>query len=85
MAETVRVAAIQTANRTISYRAGDDAAALEQVRDDLDSLIGLAERATDEGGAIIAFPEDTLGTLEWVTGHWDGVADLPPASGEEST
>jgi len=76
MAETVRVAAIQTANRTIPYSIGDAPAALDQVRDSLDALVGLAERAADDGCAVIAFPEDTLGTLEWEAGHWDGVVGL---------
>ena len=86
MSETVRVAAVQTANRTIPYSLGDADAALKQVRANLDSLVGLAERAAADGCAIIAFPEDTLGTLEWEAGHWDGAGDLlRPAEAEMLT
>lgn len=79
---TVRVAAIQAANRTISYKVGGIAEALEAARGNLSALVGLAERAADEGCRIIAFPEDCLGTLEWEAGHWDDVAQLLRPAGD---
>ena len=68
---TVRVAAVQAANRTISYKIGGGDEALAAVRANLQALVGLAERAADQGCQIIALPEDCLGTLEWEAGHWD--------------
>lgn len=76
MAQTIRVAAIQTKRRTISYKVATADEALKQVRDNLDQLTALAERAAEMGCHIIAFPEDTLGTLEWEAGHWNEVAEL---------
>ena len=64
MAQTIRVAAIQTKRRAISYKVATADEALKQVRDNLDQLTALAERAAEMGCHIIAFPEDTLGTLE---------------------
>lgn len=76
MAQTVRVAAIQAKRRTISYKVGTAAEALKQVRANLDELTTLARRAAERGCHIIAFPEDTLGTLEWEAAHWEEVAQL---------
>lgn len=73
---TIRVAAIQTKRRVISYKAGGAVQALQQVQVHLDSLVALAERAAAQGCRIIGFPEDTLGTLEWEAGHGDEAADL---------
>jgi predicted amidohydrolase len=70
------VAAIQAKQRTISYKVDTAEEAMKQVRDGLDELTVLAERAAERGCHIIAFPEDTLGTLEWESGHWDEVAEL---------
>ena len=76
MSHTIRVAAVQAKRRTISYKVATADEALEQVRDALDQLTTLAEHASEMGCNIVAFPEDTLGTLEWEAGHWDEVADL---------
>lgn len=65
---TIRVAALQPKRRTLSYKLSY-AEALEQVRRNLDELAGLAEEAARQGCQISAFPEDTLGTLEWEAGH----------------
>ena len=75
-ATTVRVGAVQAANRTISYKVGGPEPALDAVRENLQALVGLAQRAADEGCRIIAFPEDCLGTLEWEAGHWDEVGQV---------
>ena len=73
---TIRVAAIQAKNRTISYKVATVDEALKRVDENLDALCALAERAADMGCAVIAFPEDTLGTLEWEAGHWDDTPQL---------
>ncbi len=83
MSETIRVSAIQTKQRYISYKVGGAAEALAGVRANLDELCALAERAADMGCDIAAFPEDTLGTLEWESGHWDEVAELLRPAEEE--
>ncbi|MDA0334463.1 MAG: carbon-nitrogen hydrolase family protein [bacterium] len=76
MQDTIRIAAAQTANRTIAFRIGGPQEALEKVRHNLDVLVVLAHQAADEGCNIVAFPEDCLGTLEWEAGHWKEVHDL---------
>ena len=78
----VRVGAAQTANRTIPFRIGDAEVALRQVEKNLDSLVALAERAADEGCQVLAFPEDTLGTLEWQAGHRQHQRDFLALAGE---
>ncbi len=82
MSQSIRIAAAQTANRTIPFRIGGPSAALGKVKENLDALVALAHRAADEGCNIVAFPEDCLGTLEWEAGHWKEVHDLlQPAEG----
>jgi len=76
MGQTVRVAAIQAAKRSVPYTVDGPAQALEHVRRSLDALGGLAEQAAGEGCRIAAFPEDTLGTLEWEAGNWEQAAEL---------
>jgi len=83
---TVRVGAIQARNRTFTYKVGTAAEALEKVRAHLDELVALAARAAEQGCEIVAFPEDTLGTLEWEAGHWgEAGALLRPAEEEMLT
>ena len=76
MAHPVRVAAIQAKRRTISYKVATVEEALNQVRANLDELTLLAEQAAAMGCQIVAFPEDTLGTIEWEAGHQDEDAGL---------
>ena len=70
MSQLVRVAALQTKRRTISYKAGGIDEALECVKENLDALVTMVHRAAEADCHIVAFPEDTLGTLEWEAGHW---------------
>lgn len=83
MTKLIRVAAVQTKKRTIPYKVATAGEALERVRSNLDDLTALAERAVEMGCHIIAFPEDTLGTLEWEAGHWDESADFLASAGQE--
>lgn len=76
MAQAIRVAAIQARRRMVPYKLATAAEALSQVRANLDELAALAERAAAKGCRIIAFPEDTMGTLEWEAAHWDAAPDL---------
>jgi predicted amidohydrolase len=76
MTQTVRVAAVQAAKRSVPYTIRGPAQALEHVSRNLDALVGLAERAAGEGCRIVAFPEDTLGTLEWEAGNRERAGDL---------
>jgi len=80
MTELVKVAAIQNKRRTISYKVSTIEEALARVQDNLDELTALAQRAAEMGCHIIAFPEDTLGTLEWEAGHWDESAQFLAAA-----
>jgi len=83
MTQTIRVAAIQAKRRTISYRVETADEALKHVRENLDELTALAQRAAETGCQIIAFPEDTLGTLEWEAGHWDEAFHLLRSAEQE--
>ena len=76
MGKTVKVAAVQTKRRTISYKVPTAEEALKQVQENLDQLTALAEKAAEMGCDIVAFPEDTLGTLEWEAGHPQELASL---------
>jgi predicted amidohydrolase len=75
MSSTVRVGAIQTKRRSIRYTTPFKAA-LDQVRENLDILVGLAEKAKEQSCDIIGYPEDTLGTLEWTSRHVDETIDF---------
>ncbi|MHC4396318.1 MAG: carbon-nitrogen hydrolase family protein [Planctomycetota bacterium] len=74
--KTIKVAAIQAKNRTISYKVSTPQQALRKVQSNLDELVELADKAGRMGCKIIAFPEDTLGTFEWEAGHWKNVGEL---------
>gem|GEM_PF-577768 len=76
MGETVKVAAVQAKRRLVSYKVATPEEALRKVHENLDVLIPLAEQAAGMGCDIVAFPEDTLGTIEWEAGHPDEVAAL---------
>ena len=76
MKQTVKVAAIQARQRLISYGVPTASEALKEIRANLGELVGLAERAAEMGCQIAAFPEDTLGAIEWEAGHWDEAAEL---------
>jgi len=72
----VRVGAVQAKRRLIPYTIPTVRGALETVRRNLDELAALAEKGAEAGCDILAFPEDTLGTLEWEAGNWERTPDL---------
>lgn len=74
MGKTTRVAAVQAKRRLISYKIATPEEALRKVQENLDALIPLAEKAAGMGCDIVAFPEDTLGTIAWEAGHPDELA-----------
>jgi len=76
MGKTVKVAAVQAKRRTISYKVLTAEEALKQVHENIDQLTAQAEQAAGMGCDIVAFPEDTLGTIQWEAGHWADVAAL---------
>jgi predicted amidohydrolase len=63
-ATTVRVAAVQAARRVIDYRLKPDEV-LARVDENLAELERIIERAGREKCDALAFPEDTLGLLNW--------------------
>jgi predicted amidohydrolase len=75
MSQTIRIAVVQTKRRTIPYKAPFKEA-VEQLHHNLDALTHLAIQASEKGCDIVAFPEDTLGTLEWEAGHWSEMTEF---------
>jgi len=76
MVRTIKVAAIQAKQRLISYKEPTVEAAFRQVRGSLDILVSLAEQAAAMDCDIIAFPEDTPGTITWEAGHPDEITEF---------
>jgi len=75
-AARIRIAAVQAKRRLIPYKTATAEEALEEVHENLDHLVPLAEKAAEMGCRIVAFPEDTLGTICWEAGHPDKVDRL---------
>ena len=63
--EVVRVAAVQTKPRLIDWRLQDPKQVLAAVDENLVALESLIDKAGDLQCDILAFPEDTLGLLNW--------------------
>jgi len=82
MGKTTRVAAVQAKRRLISHKVATADEALAKVNETLDVLVPLAEQAAGMGCDIIAFPEDTLGTIAWEAGHPEELAAFLPRSEE---
>lgn len=62
---TVRVAAVQAKRRVIDWRIQDPAAALAAVDENLAALEQIVHTAGQQKCDVLAFPEDTLGLLNW--------------------
>jgi len=63
--ESVRVAAVQTKPRLIDWRIKDSGKVLAEVEKNLVALESIVDRAGRMGCDVLAFPEDTLGLLNW--------------------
>lgn len=74
---TVRMAAAQPKNRTIDFRLAA-AEVLERVDQSLSELEGLVRKAGEARCDVLAFPEDTLGLLNWEVAHPDSLSDVLP-------
>ena len=75
---TVRVAAAQPRNRTVDWKIDDPAEVLRRVDQSIDELKQLIDKAGDAKCDAIAFPEDTLGLLNWEAAHPDRLAEVLP-------
>ena len=75
---TVRIAAAQPRNRTIDWQIDDPAQVLRRVDQSLEELTALIDKAGDAKCDAIAFPEDTLGLLNWEAAHPDQLAEVLP-------
>jgi predicted amidohydrolase len=64
-AETVRIAAVQTQRRLVDWRLDDLADVLSAVDKNLAALERIVHAAGEKQCDVLAFPEDTLGLLNW--------------------
>jgi len=62
---TIRVAAVQAKRRLVDWRIKDPAAALAAVDENLAALEPIVHTAGERKCDVLAFPEDTLGLLNW--------------------
>ena len=63
--ETVRVASVQAKRRLIDWRIDDPAKVLAAVDKNLTELEQIIHEAGEQKCDVLAFPEDTLGLLNW--------------------
>src|SRR5262245_61036003 len=69
--KAVRIAAAQPKRRSIDWHIADPAEVHERVDQSLAELEPLIHRAGAAGCAVLVFPEDTLGLLNWEAAHLD--------------
>ncbi len=75
---TVRIAAAQPRNRTIDWKIDDPAEVLRRVDRSIEELKVIIDKAGQAKCDAIAFPEDTLGLLNWEAAHPEKLAGLLP-------
>ena len=63
--DVVRVAAVQAKPRLVDWRISDRAELLQAVDKNLSELENIVQKAGKQGCDALAFPEDTLGLLNW--------------------
>ena len=63
--ETIRVASVQAKRRLVDWRIRDPAEFLAAVDKNLTELEQIVHKAGEQGCDVLAFPEDTLGLLNW--------------------
>jgi predicted amidohydrolase len=78
--KTMRVAAAQPRNRTIAWKIDEPAEVLRLVEDSLEALEQLIRKAGADKCDVIAFPEDTLGLLNWEASHPEALKAVLPAA-----
>ena len=62
---TIRVASVQAKRRLVDWRIRDASQVMVEVNRNLDELEQIVERAAERKCDVLAFPEDTLGLLNW--------------------
>jgi len=62
---TVRVAAVQAKRRLVDWRTKDSAQVMAAVDKNLGALEEIVHKAGEQECDVLAFPEDTLGLLNW--------------------
>ncbi len=73
----MRVASVQTRNRTLDYRL-KPADVLTEVDKSLDELEKLVRKAGEAGCDVVTFPEDTLGLLKWEAANHSALKEVLP-------
>ncbi len=77
---TVRVAAVQTKRRMVDWRITRPDQVLVAVETNLDQLETIVREAGNRGCRVLAFPEDTLGLLNWLGVNESLAAEVLPAA-----
>lgn len=78
--KTVRFASVQTKRRMVDWRIKDPAKALQAVDENLQALEQIVHRAGKQDCDVLAFPEDTLGLLNWCGINPDAAREVLPAA-----
>jgi predicted amidohydrolase len=78
--KAIRIAAAQPKRRSIDWHLTDPGEVLQRLDRSLGELEPLIHQAGVAGCAAIAFPEDTLGLLNWEAAHPDRLKDVLPAA-----
>ena len=75
---TVRVAAVQAKRRLVDWRLKDAAEVLAAVDKNLTELEQIVHKAGEQKCNVLAFPEDTLGLLNWYGMNEERAKDVLP-------
>lgn len=75
---TVRVAAVQAKRRLVDWRIRDPAEVLAAVDENLVALEAIVHKAGKQKCDVLAFPEDTLGLLNWYGMNESVATDVVP-------
>jgi predicted amidohydrolase len=75
---TVRVAAVQAKRRVIDWRLKEAAEVLAAVDKNLEELEQIVHKAGEQKCDVLAFPEDTLGLLNWYGMNLEAAKEVLP-------
>jgi predicted amidohydrolase len=75
---TVRVAAVQAQRRLVDWKITDPAEVLAAVDKNLSELELIIHKAAEQKCDVLAFPEDTLGLLNWYGVHEEAAKQVLP-------